>query len=175
MRRRRFGRRKPPMQWCSSTTYGFDTALAGGVNNFELCGASPSTSFDPPVIDRFTAVTVRGQIVIHPSTANTSTELRLGIIVVRRSSATAAAMPDPAVSNDADQPWLWLESYRQDAFAVGAQVETQVSVIQVHAKVQRVLRQGDQLQLIINRVALVGTSPAVNMTHYLRTLIKRVA
>jgi len=173
-------RRKPPMQWVCSTA-GYNPNLqslgaTGSLTGFELVGSTPAASFDPPVIDRYTVLRVRGQINIRwtPSAAAQNCLLSMGIIRTQQKAGPLTVLPNPSLTSDGGSDWLWLTSvlYTTAANFDPSNPVTTPGFFDIDVKSKRVMREGDALYLI----TLPGFSgTAVDMLCNLRTLIARVA
>lgn len=106
---RRF-RKKRPTQWVvSNSGYGqTHTTTAGPINSIELAGStSVAGSFDPPVIERFTALMVIGDICIELAQAEPFAScLSIGFIVLELDEVGTV---DPSALQWAARDWLMLK------------------------------------------------------------------
>lgn len=192
------------MQWVVSNQGGgwnqSINVIGAGANTtgVELVGASPTSSFDPPVIDRFTLERIRGSILPFsmacPGAGTFNAFLGAGIIKWKKTSG-AAVFPllDPLSPADAGADWLWLHHWSLvgqvtaatnvlfsdgqvlTQAAGGLQQSCDVSAVrqQVDVKSKRVMKEGEILLLCLS--ANLGGSLAIQVTTYLRCLISRVA
>lgn len=178
MRRRRRGAKRPTQWVCSTLGYGPpQTVVNGVVLRVMLVGTTGTTAdFDPPLMNRYTVLRIRGHIdyTIGTGAAIINTRWRWGIIVTKTSGGgIAASLPDPASSVDGDSPWLWLASAFHGAAAANTGVTPNL-VIEVDVKAKRVMRPDEALMLCSFQEQSFGAASMVN-TPYLRTLISRSA
>lgn len=180
-RGRRGRRRRPPMQWVtSSSCYGsagnFVLTAVGTPVSGTLVGNTPAATFDPPVINRYTVQAVRGDLVLSnlTSTSPTIHVVRMGIIAETTPPGGGATAYDPSLATHADVPWLWLGTltFLGSAGSLPSYGTWNKAHLNIQVKSKRVSREG--IPLILWMVLVQG-STNVTIQPYLRTLISRVA
>lgn len=173
--------RRRPVQWVVATNgYGATLAATHNVARTDiLVGAtSVAADFDPPLMNRFTVMAVRGTInyEVGIGAALVSTNWRFGLIVTKAGSSGASpANFDPASQPDADAPWLWLGGANWSAapLATTNGAIAGYMSIEVNCKVKRIIRPDERLVLVANQANTA--SATISYTPWLRTLIARSA
>lgn len=192
-------RKKSPTQWVVCKDWNTTlTSVVGAPGVTELVGATSvaAAGFDPPIIQRFTVVCVRGQLMPLSISFNAGGgvwTLGCGIIKLRTNVAgfATATFPNPNSQGDAGADWLWLRQFTFGVQSVGAGAQQVTdhylttaaapgasyrdsSLSQfVNVASKRTMREGEALALVCS---LSGTAGGVvSWTPYLRSLIKRVA
>lgn len=186
--RRGGGRKKVPQQWCSSPA-GYGTpltfTLGAGPAPIVLAGATGvAASFDPPIIQRFTVMAVRGEVLVNGTNSSSSQPAIIRIafgIIISQESSSGILLPSPLSQLDAGQSWLWLRHYdiALPAGIVGAGIFLSgllYDVDHVLAKSKRIVKEQQQLVMMTQAVLFSGGgTTSVTITPFLRTLIRKVA
>lgn len=174
MRRKFHGRRRrPPMQWVPSGSYGTSVTPGVGAQTTLITlvdGASgfSGTTQPQPTIARMTVVCVRGQLLMG---FTVSTEQAFAGIIVLDSGTTAATAPSPVTQAGADAPWMWLRMYQSETNSGLVSNMTYDGGADVFVKSKRILRPNQRLFLVVQST-FGATSTFLPQ---LRTLISRVA
>lgn len=180
-RRRAMFRRKPPTQWIADgetfTTVGTNVPVGGAVTTTKLCGGQGGTS-DPPGIQRFTILRIRGQLCFAPLAGtgwlgNDTAMLSYGIGVTTTTGAGVATAWNPASSLDADKAWMYLGHW-QVVSDTGANFHDFFQ-IEIDIKTRRVIRGDQRCCLFVTANNIIGVGTTVSQRCFLRTLISRVA
>lgn len=195
MRRRFFrrGRRGNIAQmWVPSASFGTGVTLGQYPTpavQTVLAGTTGSPAQDPPIIQRFSVMRIRGEIGYAWNLDTTldyakGFHMRLGIIVDQVSTAGTETY-DPSIPADAPSPWLWLTTVRI-FWALAVQptgmvfptaygiVNNAQGTVPVDVKVRRTLMPNQRLVLVGQITSPATLTGQVQIAPYLRTLIRKV-
>lgn len=173
-----------PKQWVSSPNgYGSVGTIgaSSGIVTAVLAGADGvAASFNPPIIQRFTVLRIRGEVIWAPLTGATGDVYVLGAgIMLTKIADTGQANYDPTSQPDAGSPWLWL---RHLTVCIGSTNNATLGGMadqwsfDIDVKSKRVVKENERLVIFTKVLSVTGGGLGTfSQIDYLRTLISKVA